>query len=701
MADVKPRSRRSSPGAGPPPAGGTSPRPLSRRSARKADDAAQDALAGLTGRPDLGLLRQIWRFRQYGRAELRPLLTGVGMRVGELASDLATPWPLALIIDHVLKGNSPTGALAGIAGMFGSTPVAMLAVAALGVLVITSLSGMFDYLGDRTMNSAGERITSSIRTNVFAHLQRLPMGFHDRQAVGELTSRIATDTGRIEDGLVGLFSTLIPGVLSLAGYTIVLLSVDWRLGLIALCAAPLLFVTAARYTKLTRKSTRRRRAAEGRLSGFVAESLQGIRTIHAFGRQDLHDQRFHNDNATVLKTGLRAVELRARFTPLLEAIAAVGTATLLFVGGYGVINGWWSVGVLVVVTSYLRDMLKPMRALSGLALTFTQGAASAERVAAIFDQQRPEPNPDATLPQRIVGEIELREVGLDYGRGPVLAGIDLLIHPGERIALLGHNGAGKSTLLSLISGLYPPTSGHVLLDGIALTDVPADWRYQQVAVVLQDTFLFSGTIRDNIRYGRPDATDTDVTHAATAALVTKFTDQLHDGLDTELSDGGIGLSGGQRQRVGIARALLTNAPIVLLDEPTTGLDTQAEELVVQALTSLVTDRTVVMTTHRPALTRLATRVVHLANGALTDEPIDPALRAPERSTPNRRVGEGRRSRRPETQIGRPVRQLRSPGLGTPELRPSGATSRIGDFVASSNGQLDALPSRARDGLARS
>jgi ATP-binding cassette subfamily B protein len=568
------------------------------------------------GVADIGMLRQFWRFRGYGRAHLRVLSAGVGLRLAELIADLAQPWPLALVIDGVLKGVPPHGPLAFISSTAGRSPLALLTAAAVAVLVITLASGAFDYLGDRVMNGAGQRITAAIRGDVFAHLQRLPMSYHDRQAVGELTSRISTDTDRIESGLVDVFSTLLPGVLSITGFAVVLLSVDWRLGLIALGCAPLVFFTAARYTRLIRQSARRQRAAEGGLAGFVAESLQGIRTIHAFGRHDLHDARFATDNSLTLNAGLRAVELRARFTPLLEGTTAVGTAVLLWVGGLGVLNGWWTVGLLVVVTSYLRDMVKPMRSLSRLSITFTQGAASAERVADILDQTAPSSDTTRPLPARATGRIELNDVSLDYGRGTVLHDLDLTISPGERIALLGPNGAGKSTVLSLIAGLYEPTSGELLLDGMPLPELPATWLHQQIAVVLQDTFLFSGTLAENIRYARPDATPDEVARAARAALVTEFAAELPDGLNTRLADGGTGLSGGQRQRVGIARALLLDAPIVLLDEPTAGLDTEAEQLVVQALTRLVPGRTVVMTTHRPALTRLATRTVHMHNGVL-------------------------------------------------------------------------------------
>jgi len=584
---------------------------------------------------NMGTLRQLWRFRDYGRAELRSLLPGVVMRACELVADLAAPWPLALVIDNLLKGqSSKNDPLDYVAHWFGGSAVAKLAVAAVAVLLITIASGLFDYLGDKFMNGAGQRMTSHIRSDAFAYLERLPQDYHDHQAIGELTSRVVTDTERINYSLVDLFSTLVPGVLSLLGTAAVLISVDWRLGLITLCAAPLVFLTAVRYARLTRRNSRRLRGAVGSLTGFVTESLQGIRTVHAFGSQDLQDRRFRRTNNKVLNIGLRGVELSARFTPALESVAALGTATLLFVGGYGVLHTWWTVGLLVVVTNYLNNMLKPMKTLAKLLPSFTQGAASAERIAAILDQPSEHLGSTQGLPARVSGEIELRGVGLDYGRGPVLDGLDLTIHAGERIALLGDNGAGKSTTLALIGGLYQPTDGQVLLDGLSVPDAPEHWLHQQVAMVLQDTFLFSGTLADNLRYGRPEATDADVARVAEAALVSEFSDRLPDGLNTELSAGGTGLSGGQRQRVGIARALLVDSPVVLLDEPTAGLDVHAEELVVQALTRLVEGRTVIMTTHQPALTQLATRTVHLRRGGILDNPPAPTQNHTE-ATPDR------------------------------------------------------------------
>ncbi|MDT7627771.1 MAG: ATP-binding cassette, subfamily bacterial [Pseudonocardiales bacterium] len=591
--------------------------------------------AGRRPRWDVSTLRELWRFKDYGRPEWKALALGVVMNGGEMAASLAAPWPLALVIDDLLKGKGQGhshgngGVLHSVAGWFGGSPMAMLLVAASAVLIITAASGVFSYLGDMCMNGAGQRITSRIRADVFAYTQRLPMAFHDRQTVGELSSRVVSDTSTVESTLRDVCTDLIPSVLTLVGTAAVMVAVDWRLGMIGLVVAPLVFLTANHFAGLTRQYARRKRAATGNLSGQVTECLQGIRTVHAFGNQHVQDRRFATQNDEVLGLSLRSVVVSARFTPTLQLVGAVGTALLLLLGGYGVLNGWWQVGVLVVVTNYLKNMLSPMKTLAKLAPSFAQGAASAQRIADILDQPSDHQGTVEPLPARVNGRIELRKVGLDYGtgRGPVFTDVDLTIAAGERIALLGDNGAGKSTLLSLIGGLYRPTQGQVLLDGHQVPDVPEHWLHQQVAMVLQDTFLFSGTLADNIRYGRPEATDAEVAAAAKAALVNEFTDQLPDGLDTTVGTGGVGLSGGQRQRVGIARALLVDAPVVLLDEPTTGLDIHAEQLVVQALTRLVQGRTVITTTHRPAVTALATRTVYLRRGGLlwTEPPTSEEL----------------------------------------------------------------------------
>ena len=575
-----------------------------------------------------GAARSLWQFRDYGRPHLRVLSLGILLRIGEMLADLAQPWPLALIVDNVVGGRPLHGVSGSLLGGLDRSSSELLTAAVVASVVLAVASGLCDYLGDRVMNGAGEHMTAAIRADLFAHLQRLPLGFHDRNALGELTSRLTVDTDRIDDALVDVFSTLLPGALTVSGLLAVTVLVDWRLGLVTLASVPVVLVVISRYTRLTRAAARSRRAAEGALSGQAAEVLSGIRTVLALGGQQVHDRAFAQSNRATLAAGLRSVDIVARFTPLVEIAATVGTAALLWVGAWGVLHGTWTLGVLLVVMAYVRNMLKPLRSLSRLSLTLAQGAAAADRVAAVLSEPpsplapaRPTaPPPTTGPPPPTRGAIELRGVDLDYGRGPVLRHASLSVRPGERVALVGANGVGKSSVIALLAGLYEPAAGTVLLDGQPLAEMAPDWLHRQLAVVPQDTFLFSGTLRENIVYGHPDATSAAIYRAAYRALVLEFSRELPQGLDTRLGDRGTGLSGGQRQRVAIARALLRDAPVVLLDEPTSDLDPDAERVVVRALCSLMEGRTVVMVTHRPALLELADRVLTVTEGRIAELP---------------------------------------------------------------------------------
>ncbi|MEU5191754.1 ABC transporter ATP-binding protein [Streptomyces klenkii] len=560
--------------------------------------------------------RQLLRFfRGFGAPYRRLLALGVGMRLCETAADLVTPWPVAAVVDHVLGAGGARNPLGSLLDVLGTDRTAMLTAAAALVVLVALVSAAFDYAGDRLMNGVGERMSAAIRRETFAHLQRLPLSYHDRRTVGGSTSRVITDCGNVKDGLVAFCSVLFPGVLSVTGYAAALLLLDWRFGLIGAAGVPAVLLLGVRNRRRGHRAARRRREAEGELTALVAEALQGIRTVHAFGRHGVHDRDFAARSGGVLDAGLEAVDVQARRAPLLEAVTAAGTAALLWVGGVGVLRGWWSTGHLVVAIGYLTGMVAPLRALSKLSGTFAQGQASAERIAEVLAEPCPLRAPVRAgargLPPRARGRVDFAGVSMDYGDRRALHRLDLKIAAGERIALTGPNGAGKSTALALVAGLYRPTRGTVCIDGTATADLPEEWLRRQVTAVLQETFLFAGTVADNIRYARPDASPREVRAAADAALVTAFTDGFPDGLGTRLGDCGGGLSGGQRQRVGIARALLADAPIVLLDEPTSGLDAEAERQVVAALGRLVADRTVVMVTHRPALLETATGVVTL------------------------------------------------------------------------------------------
>ncbi|HVS42006.1 MAG TPA: ABC transporter ATP-binding protein [Candidatus Dormibacteraeota bacterium] len=562
----------------------------------------------------------LWGFRSYARPHLGALTAGICLRVGELLADLGQPWPLAIVVDIVIGGRRPGGPLGGVLSAVGGSPGGLLALAVAGTAVLAGASALFDYLGDRVMNGAGQRMTAELRTDVFAHLERLPMSFHDRRSLGDLTSRLTIDTDRIQDALVDIFSTLIPGVLNVGGLLIAVLLVNWELGLVPAVTGALVAVVVLRYARVAREASRAQRAREGSLAAQVTEVLAGIRTVHLLGSHPVHDAAFAKVNARSLGAGLRSVDVVARLTPLVEVVSGLGTAALLWLGAWGVLHGYWTLGVMLVVMTYVRNMVKPIRSLSGLSRSLSAGGAAAERLGAILGEQLPEAVHARATGQlaciRARGGVELRDVTLDYGRGESLRGVSLTVSPTERVAVTGANGSGKSSVLALVAGLYPPTRGTVLVDGIPTQDLSVPWLREQIAVVPQETVLFSGSILENIRLGRPGASTEDVVAAATHALVTEFADDLPGGLEHRLGDRGAGLSGGQRQRISIARALLHDAPIVLLDEPTSELDVEAERGVLRALRRLMRGRTVLMVTHRPALLGLADRVVELRDGRL-------------------------------------------------------------------------------------
>jgi ABC-type multidrug transport system fused ATPase/permease subunit len=570
----------------------------------------------------------LWGFRRYARPHLGALSAGICLRIGELLADLAQPWPLAIVVDTVIGGRRPGGPIGGVMAAVGGSPIRLLTIAVVASVVFAGASALFDYLGDRMMNGAGQRMTAELRGDVFAHLQRLPMSFHDRHSLGDLTSRLTIDSDRIQDALVDIFSTLVPGVLSLGGLLIAVLLVNWELGLVPAVTGALVLVVVLRYARVARDASRVQRAREGSLTAQSTEVLAGIRTVHLLGSQAVNDAAFATVNAGSLRAALCSVEVVARLTPLVEIVSALGTAALLWLGAWGVLHGEWTLGVMLVVMTYVRTMVKPIRSLSGLSRSLSTGRAAAERLGGILG----EPVPDGSLAPldgrlaclRAQGSIELRDVSLDYGRGAALCGVSISVRPGERVALTGANGCGKSSVLGLVAGLYPPTRGTVLVDGIPAGDLAVAWLREQMAVVPQETVLFSGSILENIRLGRPLASTEEVIAAATHALVTEFADDLPGGLEHRLGDRGAGLSGGQRQRISIARALLRDAPIVLLDEPTSALDALAEQEELRALRRLMRGRTVLMTTHRPALLDLADRVVEIREGRVSTQPPTPA-----------------------------------------------------------------------------
>ena len=581
------------------------------------------------------MLRAAWRFRRFLRRFAPALGWGGLLVVLDTLTDLAQPWPLKVVIDGAIQHKPQTGWISR--SIAGPTPApnvwnghdwitltssqTILVRALVATIVLVLLAALLDFSSSMLMDRAGEKVVVRIRTATYGHLQRLSLGYHDQQRVGDLVSRVTTDIDRVQSMMVAIFDTFVPNVVMLVGLAVVMVWVDPSFGLIALAIAPPLFFVTYRYTTRIKYAARRAREADGRIAAHASETLSAVRSVQAFSREEYEDERFFERNLESLSAALEAVRLRAVFTPLVDIVSLCGTLLVTYIGVHRVLDGTMSLGILLVFLSYLRSLYRPMRALSKMTYVVSRGTTSAERVEQILQvEDRVPQRPDAVVAPRLLGRIELRDVTFRYDRGlpSVLEHASLLIEPGERVGIVGRTGAGKSTLVSLIPRFYDPEAGSVVVDGFNVRDLDLSSLRRQVSLVLQEPVIFFGTILDNIRYGDPDAPLERVWEVVEAAHVSEFLDRLPNGIETVVGERGTTLSGGQRQRVSIARAMLADAPILILDEPTTGLDHESEALVLDGLARLSKGRTTIVISHHAAALRGVTRLIHVSGRRLTE-----------------------------------------------------------------------------------
>lgn len=559
----------------------------------------------------------VLRFRAFLRRYGALLAVGCFFTLAGAMCALAQPWPLKLIIDSVIHHHPVR--MPGLGFLNGAGQQTILNVAIAGYVLIFVVGALGDYVGTLLLGSAGQRIATDIREALFARLQRLSLGFHSSQRTGDLIVRGMNDVGRVQDTLVQGFSVLLPNLAFLVGIAVVMVLVDWSFTLIVLVVIPFLALVTFRYTHRIRRAVRRARSKEGDLAAHAGEVLGAIRVVQAFTREDYEDERFSGESSQALAANLEAVRLRARFGPLVDIIAGLGTAVVLYVGTHRVISGQLSLGLLVVYLSYLGALFRPIRQLSKTAYVSSLGVVSAERISEILQAEVDVRDlPGARPAPRLRGLIQFEGVDFAYTRNPVLHDINLTANPGEVIALVGPTGAGKSTLVSLIPRFFDPQRGRVVIDGIDVRAMTLQSLRSEIALVLQEPLVFDGTIFDNIAYGRPSATETEILEAARAALVDEFARELPDGYRTRLGERGVSLSGGERQRISIARALVRNAPILILDEPTSALDPASEQKLLQALRTLMAGRTTFVIAHRMSTVSGANQVLVLERGRIVE-----------------------------------------------------------------------------------
>jgi ATP-binding cassette subfamily B protein len=548
-------------------------------------------------------------------------LAGAGGATGVLtAADLAKPWPLAIVVDELLGRTAPFA-------LDGGDWTMLAGVAAL-VLVIALAEAGATYLSNLWLQTAGERISHELRVRVYDHLQALSLAFHQRRQKGDLLTRVTGDVNAMGDLFAQSLGAIAQAALLAVGMTVVLLVIDPVLALVSLATAPALLGISRVYRQRVRSTAKVRRAHEGRIASIAGEALSAMAVVKAYGSERHEADRVRAGSEQRMAVGVDIARLQAGFDGLVGAVRALGTAAVLVVGVMRVSAGALSPGELLVFVSYTRKAYNPLKSLARETTKVAAAMAKADRVAEILaaDEVLAD-RPGAYRGGRAAGDVALENVSFAYEPArPALRDLSLEIPAGRCVALVGPSGAGKSTLGALIARFHDPTSGRVLIDGRDARDCALEWLRAQVAIVLQDTVLFTGTVRENIAYGTLADAD-DVERAARAAAAHEFICELPEGYDTELGPQGVGLSGGQRQRIGVARTLLRDPAVLLLDEPTTGLDAASESLLLDGLRTLMEGRTTVLITHSPRLEAMADEVVRLDGGrvAAGDHAIDPRL----------------------------------------------------------------------------
>jgi ATP-binding cassette, subfamily B, bacterial len=540
------------------------------------------------------------------------------------------PWPLKVVIDRVLS-NKPTRVpfIRAWLDSASFTRLEILYGACLTTLVIAIVTGLLTYYFTHVMGQVGQRFVFDLRRNLFAHMQRLSLRFHDRQRTGDLTARLTSEVQAIQDMIANGLIMLGSNFFLLTGMLALMFWLSWRMALATLSVAPLLLWVVFRYTRRLKVAAREARLSTRRMAALAHETLASIRIVQGLAQEEQQDERFQERSEGNLQAYLETVRYQAQVTPLVDALAAVGLMIVMWYGATQVLDGVMTTGDVVIFFAYVTGFYSPMKALARFSYLFNRASIGAEGVAEVMrirselvDRKGARPAP------RFQGAIDLKRVSFEYEPGrPVLCDINLSIIPGEKIAIVGATGAGKSTLVSLIPRFYDPAQGSVCIDGEDIRDFTVSSLREQISLVLQDSLLFSGTVRENIAFGRPDATDEQIFNAARLANAEEFIQDLPNGYDSTVSERATTLSGGQKQRIAIARAILRDAPILILDEPTSSLDAAAEHAVMEALDRAAAARTTIIIAHRLSTARLADRIMVLERGRIVEEGIHEDLLA--------------------------------------------------------------------------
>jgi ATP-binding cassette, subfamily B, multidrug efflux pump len=544
--------------------------------------------------------RLLGELRPYGRQLILALVLVV---LGAL-SLAGGPWLIGRAIDRSILGGDPPG-------------LARIMLLLLGVYLVGTLASRGQI---RQIGSVGQSILASLRERIFERLLRLPLGYFDRRPVGDLMSRVTNDVDTLNQLLSQGLTQLLGSLFSLIGIVVAMLLLDWRLALVCFTIIPAMLLTNVYFARRARRAFRTTRETVGSVTAGLQEEIVGIREAQAFNRTETNIERFRERNAANRTANVEAVTITSAFAPAIDVLSTLSTAVVIGYGGYLVVTGTLTVGLLTAFLIYVQQFFRPIQLASQVYTQAQAALAGAERIYNVLDEPREPSDPPGT-PQlySVEGRIEFERVTFAYEQGrPVLEDIDFHVEPGQTVALVGPTGAGKTTIANLIPRFYDVSAGTVRVDDHDVREVERRSLRGQIATVLQEPFLFSGTIAENIRYGRMEATREEVEAAARAVSAHSFIAALPDGYDTELGAGGGRLSQGQRQLLSFARAVLANPRILILDEATSNVDTRTEALIQEALATLLKGRTSIVIAHRLSTIRNADLILVIEAGRIAE-----------------------------------------------------------------------------------
>jgi ABC-type multidrug transport system fused ATPase/permease subunit len=564
------------------------------------------------------LWRTLPRTRPYLAPYRRAVVCVMALTILAAALGLAEPWPLAVILNQVLHDSKATGIVKAVFGAHPITWVVLIVMVCARfalILLGNAITVVSHYFGARTE----QNMVLDLRSDLFEHAQRLSFTFHDRKQTGALMSQI-----NLQAAAVGTIVMVIPplaeAMLTLIGMLVIALLIDWQIALIALIVLPLQLWSFKLYgNRIVPRLQRVQRLEWGSLS-IVNEAMAMLRVIVSFGREDYEHRRFREQGQTAVNERVKLTVSQSVYTLGVQTASAFGVSLVMGLGAWHVIEGRLSIGELVVLITYITSVYQPLEQISGTAGMIHEQLVQFSSSLQLLDT-KPEVHdrPDAIAIVHTQGAINAERVSFSYpGRRHTLREISFEARPGERVAIVGETGAGKSTLMSLLIRFHDPASGRIELDGIDIRDIALRSLRQQISVVLQEPLLFSGTIEQNIRYGRLDATPEQVRTAARGANAHDFIERMPEGYETEVGEGGAQLSGGERQRICVARAFLKDAPILILDEPTSSIDSKTEAAVLDALDELMEGRTSFVIAHRLSTVRHADQILVMSHGRIVE-----------------------------------------------------------------------------------